>query len=151
LKITTFMDKPYYPFETLDNFIRFRFTSISSEKKVEKIINFSKTQFDGIYNLALLDILADGSESDIVQTKNKDMEKVLATVFRTMEVFFQNHPNCGIAFSGSSPERIRLYRIAIARELESALKLFNIIGIKEGLMYPFEPNVDFDAFLFTLK
>lgn len=145
------MDQPYYPFETFDNAVRFRFTSISNEKTVEKVISFSETQFNGIYNLALLDILADGSESDIVQTKNKDMEKVLATVFRTMVVFFQNHPGCGIAFSGSTPERIRLYRIAITRELNSASKLFSIMGIKNGLLFPFEPNVEFDAFLFTLK
>ncbi|MCU0469022.1 MAG: hypothetical protein MUF58_10490 [Arcicella sp.] len=145
------MDTPYYPFEIFDNAVRFKFVSVSNDKKVEKVIIFSKTQFDGIYNLALLDILADGSESDIVQTKNKDMKKVLATVFRTMEVFFQSHPNCGVAFSGSSPERTRLYRIAIARELESALKLFNIMGIKDGILYPFKPNTSFDAFLFMLK
>ena len=99
----------------------------------------------------MLDILADGSESDMVQTKNKDMEKVLATVFRTMEVFFKTYSNCGVAFSGSTPERTRLYRIAITRELESASKLFNIMGIKNGLLYPFEPNVEVDAFLFKLK
>ena len=145
------MDQPYYPFETFDNAIRFRFTSISSEKKVEKIIRFSETQFDGIYNLALLDVLDDGSESDMAQTKNKDMEKVLATVFRTMQIFFQNHPDCGIAFSGSTPERTRLYRIAITRELERASNLLDIIGIKDGALYQFEPNMAFDAFLFTLK
>jgi hypothetical protein len=145
------MDKPYYPFEIFEDALRFRFTSISSEKTVEKVISFSKTQFDGIYNLALLDILTDGSESDMVQTKNKDMEKVLATVFRAMEIFFKNYPNFGIAFSGSTPQRTRLYRIAITRELESTLKLFDIMGVKDGLLYLFEPNVEFDAFLFTLK
>lgn len=79
------------------------------------------------------------------------MEKVLATVFRTMEIFFQNYPNCGIAFSGSTPNRTRLYRIAINRELENALTLFNIWGIQNGIPQPFEPNIEFDAFLFTLK
>lgn len=79
------------------------------------------------------------------------MEKVLATVFRTMEIFFKNYPDFGIAFSGSTLERTRLYRIAITRELESALKLFNIMGVRDGLLYSFEPNIEFDAFLFTLK
>lgn len=69
------MDKPYYPFEIFENALRFRFNSISSEKTVEKVISFSKTQFDGIYNLSLLDVLADGSESDIVQTKTRIWKK----------------------------------------------------------------------------
>ncbi len=145
------MDKPYYPFELFDDALKFRFTSLSDEKKVEKVIRFSETQFPDIYNLALLDILENDVESDVAKSNNKDMEKVLATVFRTMEIFFQYYPNCGIAFSGSTPNRTRLYRIAINRELESALILFNIWGIQNGMPQPFEPNIEFDAFLFTLK
>ena len=81
----------------------------------------------------------------------KDMETILATVFRTFNVFFGAYPHCQIFFMGSTPARTRLYQIAIARELTQALDLFHIKGLTNDGFELFVANKTYQAFVFSLK
>jgi hypothetical protein len=81
------MDEPYYPYERPVTEIKYDFWSVSDEKQVRKRVIFTALDSPNIYNLALVDVLENGSMSDITETRNKDMKTVLATVIRIIDVF----------------------------------------------------------------
>ncbi len=101
--------------------------------------------------MALGDILENGEVSDLTVSNNADMEKVIATIVQTMFCFFEKHPECFIYFKGSTPERTRLYRIIISRELQEASKIFQIYGIIDSEITNFELNCSYDSFVIALK
>lgn len=91
---------------------------------------------------------------DLAITDNQDMSRVMATVFQTMLVFLEKYPNKLVYFKGSdeSGVRTRLYRILITREIEQALKLFDIYGQLSSSSYEqFTPDRPYITFIFQLK
>ena len=146
------MKQKFYHYKADTESLFFEFTSVSEEKTISKIITYSPLPDDPeIYNLALGDILLNGEVSDLTVSNNSDMEKVIATVVRTIFNFFEKHPENAIYFKGSSPERTRLYRIIISKELNEAQKLFNFYGIINGNLEYFSQNRPYQAFIITLK
>lgn len=145
------MNKPFYEFEITEEALRFEFESVGNERVVRKVVRYAETNVPDLYNLSLVDVLANGAESDTAITDNGDMEKVLATVFRTFSVFLNHYPDRMIFFMGSTPARTRLYQIAIRRELTEALTLFSIRGLTDNGFKPFVDNQTYKAFVFTLK
>jgi hypothetical protein len=143
------MDEQTYSFqEPQANYI-YRFQSSSSEKEVTKLVKFTLTDTENVYNLALLDLLPDGQTSDITETKNKDMVTVLATVMKIVIDFLDKFPTVAILFSGSDQRRQRLYRILIGREFQAIRKKFNVFGSIGNEIEFFEPNQDYDFFIIT--
>lgn len=65
------MDESYYPYERPITEIRYDFRSVSQEKEVRKRVIFTALDSPDIYNLALVDVLENGSMSDITETRNK--------------------------------------------------------------------------------
>ena len=145
------MDKPFYEFKVFDESLKFEFESIGKQGMVNKIIRYTETNIPRLYNLSLVDSLDDGTESDTIVSNNQDMEKVLATVVNTFNVFLRAHPHAQIFFTGSTPARTRLYQIAIARELSQAMNLFEIKGLTDAGFEEFVPNKTYQAFVFSLK
>ena len=58
------MDEPQYLFKSPTTEIRYDFKSISHEKEVNKRVVFTTSDFQNVYNLALVDVLEDGSLHD---------------------------------------------------------------------------------------
>ncbi|MCY1556120.1 hypothetical protein D9M68_928420 [compost metagenome] len=88
---------------------------------------------DQVFNVALLDILPNGTLSDLTVSNNSDMPKVLATVFRALEQFFKLIRAARVLLSGSSPSRTRLYQMAISKylhELELKFEVLREIRLK---------------------
>jgi hypothetical protein len=142
------MDEPRYPFEYPITEIRYDFKSISHEKEVNKRVVFTTSNFQNIYNLALVDVLEDGSLSDITESRNKDMKTILATVMRITMNFLEANPDKIIAFRGSDERRQRLYRLLISRDLNEIEKEFVILGVSsEGKSEPFQSNHLYDYFV----
>lgn len=142
------MDEPQYPFEHPITEIRYDFKSISREKEVNKRVIFTTSDFQNVYNLALVDVLEDGRLSDITESRNKDMKTILATVMGIIIHFFEANPGKIIAFKGSDERRQRLYRLIISRDLTELEKEFVILGISsEGESEPFQSNRLYDYFV----
>lgn len=121
------MNEPAYPFRVRTDGLLFSFYSVSEEKIVPKLVVYTPVD-DLIYNLALVDVMPDGSLADNVTTNNQDMNRVMATVIQTMLAFFEKYPDRLVYFQGSDDIRTRFYRILITRELEAARQLFVIYG-----------------------
>ncbi|MFN0050312.1 MAG: DUF6934 family protein [Cytophagales bacterium] len=146
------MNVPAYPLSTNPEKLVFRFKSFSEGKIISKEIAYVQMyQNSIIYNLALGDYDADGILSDLTISHNHDMEKVLATVAKSMLEFFSIRPNCTIFFTGSTSVRTRLYRIAISNYMNEFKEIFVIYGTIKDLLEEFEPNKSYDSFLITLK
>jgi hypothetical protein len=142
------MEEKHYQFERPISEIRYNFRSISQDKEVAKRVIFTTSDYQNIYNLALVDVLEDGTLSDITESRNKDMITILATVIKIIEDFLDKHPEKFLIFQGSDERRQRLYRLVISRELNNLQKHFSIFGGIEGnKAEPFRPNKAYDYFL----
>lgn len=148
------MDKPKYEFEGPVTEYRYNFTSISTTKEVEKIVRFSATTYEDIYNLSLLDRWADGGESsDKAETKNKDMDKVLATVLQIVVDFLDKNPDWVVYIEGSEAKRKRLYQILLNREYDQLKEKYKILGIFDGYneVEPFGKGKEYDSFMISKR
>lgn len=140
------MDKPFYEFIILEDAYRYEFTSIG-EKEIRKVIVYQQTDLPDFFSLTLADVLPDGSLDVFVESKNGDMEKILATVIQTMLAFLFHNPEAKIAFSGSTAHRTRLYNIILTKEMEKVAPILTILGLSEKGLVPFERNQKYDGFV----
>ena len=147
------MQEEPYQFERPTTEICYNFKNISKEKEVNKRVIFTTSDFQNLYNLALLDVLEDGSASDIIESRNKDMKTVLATVIRIVEGFLNINPKNIVVFKGSEERRHRLYRLLLNRELSEIQKAFNVFGSTDDLKNPelFQKNQPYDYYIITKK
>lgn len=145
------MNEISYPFEQPRIEYRYEFLSVSSSKQVRKLVLLTLTEFEDIYNLALLDLLPNGETSDISEYKNNDLKIILTTVINVVIDFLDKKPSTIILFQGRDEKRQRLYRIAINQELEVLQKVFNIFGSISDEISLFKPNKPYDFFLISKK
>lgn len=103
------------------------------------------------YNLGFGDLYDDGTVDDMSISNNNDMEKVIATIVQTMFHFFDNYPDKFVFIEGSTPDRTRIYRMIINKELKEVEELFNIYGFIGNVIEAFASNRPYDSFLITLK
>jgi hypothetical protein len=146
------MEEPSYKFNRIDDKLTFEFDSVSSTKTVKKLIEFSLIDKDYLlYNLALVDILHDGTSSDLTKSNNQDMSMVLSTVFQSVVYFFDRNPKARILIQGSTKSRTRLYQMAIAKYIEEIEQKFNISGYKDIKGEVFKKGENYDSFVVSLK
>ena len=146
------MDEPSYGFTKIEDKLLFEFESISDEKCIKKLIEYRLINDEiSLYNLALVDILLDGTVSDLSVSDNKDMPKVLATVFQSIIFFFQKNPHARIFIQGSTLSRTRLYQIAIAKYLEEIEQKFKILGFIDNDVEVFSKGKNYESFVISLK
>lgn len=142
----------YTSFDISTNATVFRFTSTGPKGEIGKIIQFSETQAENIFNLAFGNIKTDGSIDDLTTNDNKDRDKILATVAAAVYDFSKRYPERYIFFTGSSKERTRLYRIALTINYEELAETFNIWGLQdEGGFEPFQNRRSYSGFLIKRK
>ena len=144
------MNQPFYEFIIQDNAQTFDFESIGKHIIKKKIL-YQNTIRKPFYNLALVDVLEDGSFDDIIESRNGDMEKILATVANTLPIFFEQFPDAIVLFKGSDERRTRLYQIIINKEMDSISHTFTFLGINDMKFEPFSKNKTYDGFAIILK
>ena len=148
-------------YEKYDNVItssdklEFQFESEGPKGKVKKIVQFVQTQNEDIFNLAFGNLNKDGSIDDETTNDNKDRNKILATVAATVYEFTAKYTDKSIFFSGTTPQRTRLYRMALTVNLQELKKDFRIYGILKGIdtfeKVPFRKGVDYFGFMVKRK
>jgi hypothetical protein len=141
----------------------FNFISSGNKGDIEKMIQFSATNIELLYNLAFGDKRTikkeDGSIvaeiDDRVDSENGDRDKILATVAVSVYEYTSTYPERYVIFSGSDERRTRLYRMAITKNYEELERDFYIFGLVEvhGEMQkiPFNSETKFLAFIVKRK
>jgi hypothetical protein len=137
------------------NKIAFEFISEGPKGSILKGVFFSKVKIKGmknLYNLALGDKnIRTGKIDYRVITDNQDRDKVLATVAETIIIFTNVYPKAQIYFEGSNNVRTRLYQMAISKYIDELTETFVIKGYIVDMWFPYEKNVNYEAFLITRK
>lgn len=142
------MNEPSYPFSRVEDRFVFEFDSVSDTKIVKKLVEFRLIDADvALYNLALVDIMSDGTASDLSVSNNQDMPKVLATVFRALLYFFDKNPQSKVLIQGSTKSRTRLYQMAIVKYLSEIEHKFSIWGFIEDDFERFGKGENYEGFV----
>ena len=146
------MNEPSYTFSHIDDKLIFEFESISESKSIRKLIEYRLIDNSTLlYNLALVDILPNGEASDLSVSDNKDMPKILSTVFQSILYFFDVKPQARIFIQGSTPSRTRLYQIAISKYINEFEQKFDIWGFVGNEMELFLKGKNYEIFVISTK
>ena len=147
------MDEPIYPLKNLSDSIVFQFESIGRNGTFLKEVRFDLAEdIPNYYQLILFDVDEDNNRSVLSESKNQDMNKIMATVIKCMLIFLENNPFVNVVFSGSTPIRTRLYKIIINKLFDSIKNKFEIQGFSEthGLE-TFDMNHEYSFFVISVK
>ena len=146
------MNRPFYDFETSEDTLRFEFDSVSPQKHIRKVVEYTPLPDNPrIYNLGFGDLREDGNIDDLIVSNNQDMEMILSTVVQTIFKFFELKPTNTIIFLGSTKSRTRLYQIVITKYLLEAADFLTVRGIRNGRAELFVENQNYEAFLINIK
>jgi hypothetical protein len=126
----------------------FKFISEGPRGKVEKIVYYTKTRGENIYNLGFGDYNEFINDfDDKVVTNNGDSQKVLATVAKSLFTFTDRYPGAAVIATGSTVARTRLYRMGITNNLLLIENDFHVFGYKGKEFVKFEKNGHYEGFL----
>lgn len=143
-----------YEYFAKNNFLTYQFTSEGVNGSIQKIVQYSKLTIPGIgivYNLGFGDLMEDGNVSDITNSNNGDMEKVLSTVANTVYDFLEHYPDQLIFAHGSTPIRTKLYQRKLTQMLQIISTEFDIYGLGEEGWEEFTRQEAYTAFLIKKK
>jgi len=132
----------------------YEFTSEGPNGSIQKMVEYSETGTENIYNLAFGDYNFETKKiDDLSITNNGDSLKVLATVASTVYAFTEKYPQAWIFATGSTTVRTRLYRMGITNNLAEINEDFKVYGltINENIWEEFVIGEDYEAFLITKK
>jgi hypothetical protein len=148
------MNQTKYLYKSEQLFKVFTFVSEGPKGNIKKVVQYTRTGTENIYNLGFGDYdEKTKSINDRSITNNGDSLKVLATVASTVYAFIEKHPNALIFATGSTIVRTRLYRMGITNNLVEIREDFKIYGLttKTNLWEEFIIGEDYEAFLITKK
>jgi hypothetical protein len=114
----------YNDVATSSDKLEFQFQSEGPNGIIEMVVQFTQTNNPDIFNLAFGVLKKDGAIDDVTTNNNKDRNKILATIAATVYEFTATYPDETVFFCGSTPERTRLYRMALSLNLEELKRRF---------------------------
>jgi hypothetical protein len=133
--------------------VQFRFTSISDEKSIEKIIVFKRTA-QNLWNLGFGDVQGDDWADDII-TNNNDLRTVLQTVANAVYDFCDTHPNSIILIMPLEHQRKLLYNRIFKLKWHEIEPFFIVKGVmtnsESSQLETFNPRKMFDYFVIAKK
>ena len=123
------------------------------KEEIKKVIKYSFTGTENVYNLGFGDLNEETNEiDDLSVTNNGDSEKVLSTVVSTLFAFTEQYPKALILATGSTPSRTRLYRMGISKNLKEIKLYFAVYGLNKLAEWEsFIIGRDYEAFFITKK
>jgi hypothetical protein len=141
-----------YKIEVTSTFMSYEFTSEGPKGNIVKMIKYTETGYQNVYNLGFGDKIKDEDDfDDAVITDNKDSVRILATVAATVFLFTEKYPNAFVVATGSTQSRTRLYRIGISNHLEEIEQDFVILGYENNVWERFVKDQNYSAFLIKRK
>ena len=145
------MNYPKYSYRSEVLFNYYEFFSEGPKGKIKKIVEYTKTGTENVYNLGFGDYDENTKTfSDLSITSNGDSLKVLSTVASTVYAFTLKYPESWILATGSTSVRTRLYRMGITNNLLEISKDFVVYGFdSDGNWKNFLVGEDYEAFLIT--
>lgn len=148
------MKYEYYECVNADeSYSSFEFVSVGHNRNILKLVLFTPTSLPNIYNLAFGDKNEKGDLDDLTISNNGDRNKILSTILRAVDEYTCKYPDRYIFFKGSTEQRTRLYRMAVALHLEELSETFEIYADISGDLnfVLFQKGLNVKAFLVKRK
>ncbi|QDK83371.1 hypothetical protein EXU85_34115 [Spirosoma sp. KCTC 42546] len=146
------MQHPSYSYQSNADATQFFFESIGRNGLILKAIILAPTINSSVYNLALGDYnQLSGELDDSVVSDNGDTGKIMATTFWVINEFLTKYPDRLIIFSGNTPARNRLYRMAINRGLSELAPLYSLFGFRNDAWESFDISQQYELYLIEKK
>lgn len=82
-----------------------------------------------MFNLVFGSLIENSTINDEANLRNHDRDKILATVAAAVSEFIGAFPDRVIFFTGSTPSRCRLYRMAIGINFDQLATSYDIFGV----------------------
>jgi len=144
---------PKYQYRSESSMTYYEFISEGPKGLIKKIVEFTETGTENVYNLGFADYDdKTKTTSDVSVSNNGDSLKVLATIASTVYAFTQKYPKAWILATGSTSVRTRLYRMGITNNLAEISDDFKVFGLNaNGEWEQFIVGEDYEAFLLTKK
>jgi len=145
-----------YDIEVSNEGETYSFKSVSPERVIQKVIQFApinkpdlvRLNVTAIYNMGFGDWDGDTKQiNDLVESRNGDKTKVLATVADAALDFLYRHPTVAIYATGSTPARTRQYQMGLNQFYDELNKDYVLYGLEDGNWKEFERNVNYQAFV----
>lgn len=134
-----------------DTAMVYEFVSQGPRGDVPKLVVYTKIDLYDTFNLGFGDKVDAKDFDDASVTDNGDSFKVMATVAATLYPFTDAFPNAKVYVEGSTRSRTRLYRMAIANNLDLISTSFQVYGFKNNVWEKFVVGIDYEAFLVRRK
>ena len=84
-------------------------------------------------------------------SNNQDMETIISTIIRTIQVFLTFQPTAKVLFMGRTASRTRLYRGIINKYLAQAEQIYEVHDIIDWVNEPFQGHKTYEDFLIFQK
>jgi len=140
-----------YDIRASDSFLAFAFVSVGIKGEIDKLVIYSlfeHIEWENVYNISFGDWdTVTGKVNFNITSANGDMEKVLATVARTVYEFINKFPYAKVFFVGSTPSRTRLYQREIIKYYDEIIKDYIILGKINEQYENFERNRNYVNFV----
>ncbi|RDI14574.1 DUF6934 family protein [Flavobacterium sp. AG291] len=149
------MEGSQYELSSNGDFTVFEFTSDGKSGSIYKIVKYSKTLNENVYNLGLGDIIFNDDTTvevdDINLSNNSDWNKVINTVVYSVYIFSSVYPKAYVLFGSNNTVKMRLYRMFLSRNLIEITKNFVVYGAvhnAEGKLVnvPFTTSQDVEGY-----
>ena len=146
------MHSPFYEdIKTVKNYSTFRFTSIG-KTEITKVVEFQETLEDGVYNLAMGDLIGKDFYIDTSNSNNGDIKKVLTTVVNIVQIYTKKYPERSVFITGNTQTKNNLYQRIIRMYYQTFKEEFNILGyLNKEVKEQFDPNNNYVAFIVKRK
>lgn len=147
------MSNPPYEFEK-EHAYRYTFKS-TGKQVIDKVVEFTPTAINRVYNLAFGDQLPNGEIDDKANSNNGDIIKIFATVIGILQDFTWHNPSFKVMFLGSTALRTKLYKRILKVYYQSFTTLYYITGLieidNEEVEIPFDPKNSENYRVFFIK
>lgn len=149
------MNLERYNYEKSSDFFSYVFYSEGPKGVIKKIVRYTPVILNTTlyFNLGFGDWdEAENRINDLVNTNNRDSEKVLATIAHTVVEFTKYYPKAIVYAEGSTLSRTRLYQMGINKIWNEIEEKFDLYGFVEAEgFHPFERNSNYQAFVISRK
>ena len=138
-----------YPYFPLGDNLFWGFRSEGIKGIIPKIVFFTLTK-EGKWNLAFGD-WKNNDVDDKVMSNNQDIVRVIGTVAKITDAFFDYYPDAIVVIKPVDEKRKRLYNIVFQRHYAFMKDKFQIDGLKNDLPELYSPKETYDIFELSLK
>jgi len=139
-----------YPITASTQNTEYFFTS-TGRTLYEEVVQYTYMPCWSGYNLSFGVVEPNGNINYSIETRNGDMDKILATVANTVVYFSSTYPNDDIITFGVDYVRHRLYRQMISKYFSDISNFYNIYGYRNDSWEKFQPNIEYELFKITIK